>query len=74
MAEIISTKPAWYRSSYSAQQGNCVEARSDASVWVRDSRRPFRAPLSFPAGAWSDFVARMHTDRPAGRPADGPTG
>ncbi|MEU8131973.1 DUF397 domain-containing protein [Streptodolium elevatio] len=62
MAEIISIKSAWRRSSYSGNSGNCIEARSDTSVWVRDSRRPLVAPLGFPAGAWSDFVARIHTD------------
>lgn len=60
MAEIISTKPAWRRSSYSGT-GNCLEARSDASVWVRDSRRPFQAQLTFTADVWSAFLARMHS-------------
>lgn len=61
MAEIISTEPAWHRSSYSGST-NCVEARAETSVLVRDSRRPFRAPLTFPAGAWSDFVAELPVD------------
>ena len=50
---------AWIKSSYSGSDNNdCVEAAaSTAAVHVRDSKNAHGPQLSFPAGAWSEFVS-----------------
>ncbi|MFD7135669.1 DUF397 domain-containing protein [Streptomyces sp. NPDC059894] len=49
---------AWIKSSYSgAEGGECVEvAGTGEAVWVRDSKRPVEARLSFSVEAWGGFV------------------
>ncbi|SCK19444.1 DUF397 domain-containing protein [Streptomyces sp. WMMB 322] len=50
---------AWIKSSYSGSDDNdCVEAAAaTASVHVRDSKNAHGPRLTFPAGAWSEFVS-----------------
>ncbi|MEU1690698.1 DUF397 domain-containing protein [Streptomyces hirsutus] len=59
----------WRKSSFSGGgDGNtCVEiATLPARIAIRDSKRPTHGPLSFPAGAFADFVATLKaTDVPA---------
>ncbi|MFE4519341.1 DUF397 domain-containing protein [Kitasatospora sp. NPDC056783] len=54
---------AWHKSSYSAQQGQCVEVAigSSGQVPVRDSKDPEGPALAFPVGAWSSFVAAIRS-------------
>ncbi|MFE6056766.1 DUF397 domain-containing protein [Kitasatospora sp. NPDC056446] len=53
----------WRKSSYSAQQGQCVEVAlgSPAQVPVRDSKDPEGPTLAFPADAWSSFVIAVRS-------------
>ncbi|WP_405881409.1 DUF397 domain-containing protein [Streptomyces sp. NBC_01136] len=55
----------WFKSSYSAQNGECIETRRAASegVDVRDSKSPLGPVLNFSDGAWVDFVAEVKGDR-----------
>ncbi|MEU2981912.1 DUF397 domain-containing protein [Streptomyces hirsutus] len=59
----------WQRSSFSGSGdgNNCVEiATLPARIAIRDSKRPTHGPLSFPAGAFANFVATLKaTDVPA---------
>ncbi|MFE7562103.1 DUF397 domain-containing protein [Kitasatospora sp. NPDC057500] len=50
---------AWRKSSYSAQQGQCVEVAigSPGRVPVRDSKDPEGPALAFSTSAWQSFVA-----------------
>ncbi|MER8105227.1 DUF397 domain-containing protein [Kitasatospora sp. NPDC059811] len=57
------TKPkisarGWYKSSYSAQANECVEAGNVVAggMAVRDSKDPSGPALVFPADAWSAFL------------------
>ncbi len=47
----------WYKSSYSAQTGECVEVATlpDGAV-VRDSKDPDGPVLTFTADAWRAFI------------------
>ncbi|MFF9096301.1 DUF397 domain-containing protein [Streptomyces sp. NPDC014776] len=51
----------WTKSSYSTGNGACVEIKSPvvAAMAVRDSKVPQGPILSFPAEAWSAFVASV---------------
>ncbi len=47
----------WTKSSYSGQQGNCVETRRALSeVLIRDSKDPQGPVLAIPEAAWAKFV------------------
>lgn len=53
---------SWRKSSYSGDNGNCVEVRPDLSgVAVRDSKKPGPV-LNFPNANWQAFTvtARAH--------------
>ncbi|OIJ69923.1 DUF397 domain-containing protein [Streptomyces mangrovisoli] len=50
----------WTKSSYSAGNGACVEVKSPtANLAVRDSKVHEGPVLSFPAEAWTAFVASV---------------
>jgi hypothetical protein len=47
----------WRKSSYSADQGDCVEvAWPDRDVAVRDSKQPAGPTLAFPTRTWQAFL------------------
>lgn len=51
---------AWRKSSYTAQQGECVElADVHRIVAVRDSKDPNGPKLIFPRGAFAQFTASV---------------
>ncbi|MFF8768673.1 DUF397 domain-containing protein [Kitasatospora sp. NPDC015120] len=52
---------AWRKSSYSAQQGQCVEVMigSSGQVPVRDSKDPEGPALAYSTDAWQSFVAAV---------------
>ncbi|WP_326796630.1 DUF397 domain-containing protein [Streptomyces sp. NBC_01808] len=56
----MSSRPEWFKSSYSGQNGECVEVRlgTDA-IGVRDSKDPAGGVLAVDAAAWADFVAAV---------------
>lgn len=54
------TEPQWRKSSYSGQNGGCVEVALDrAAVLVRDSKAPTLPGHSYPASAWQAFVRHL---------------
>lgn len=55
------SEPRWFKSSYSAQQGDCVEVAflPSGETGVRDSKNPGAGHLSFSATAWSAFLAGL---------------
>lgn len=55
---MADRRSAWFKSSYSAQNGECVEVRLDVErMAVRDSKREDGPRLAFSPDAWSAFVA-----------------
>ncbi|MFG2138950.1 DUF397 domain-containing protein [Streptomyces sp. NPDC048650] len=55
---------AFRKSSYSGQEGNCVEVADDAPgvIPVRDSKAPGGPHLVFAAHAWTAFVETLKSD------------
>ncbi|HKB30663.1 MAG TPA: DUF397 domain-containing protein [Streptosporangiaceae bacterium] len=53
----------WRKSTLSAYNGNCVEARASgpATVQVRDSKDPHGPTLTFTRAAWRAFLAEVKT-------------
>lgn len=51
---------AWFKSSRSSSNANCVEVRfTGDEVGVRDSKDPDGPALAFEAEAWSDFLRTL---------------
>ncbi|MFE6857420.1 DUF397 domain-containing protein [Nocardia sp. NPDC057668] len=50
---------AWFKSSYSRPNSDCVEAvhLSNGAVGVRDSKNPAGPALLFEGAAWDEFLA-----------------
>jgi hypothetical protein len=58
MAMLVSIPTRWVKSSYSANNGNCVEvAATRALTGVRDSKCADGPVLAFPAARWAAFLA-----------------
>lgn len=54
----------WRTSTYSAQEGECVEvAPLSHATGVRDSKVPARGHMNIPAAAWRDFVRTLKQAR-----------
>ncbi|MFE2413553.1 DUF397 domain-containing protein [Kitasatospora sp. NPDC059408] len=63
MAKPEISARGWYKSSYSAQANDCVEAGLviAGGMAVRDSKDPSGPALVFPAEAWNVFVSAVKT-------------
>lgn len=60
------TEAAWRTSSYTANNGNCVEVADIPEVdgtAVRDSKNRHLPPARVSRTAWSTFVTAVATDR-----------
>jgi hypothetical protein len=54
------SRAAWRKSSYSADQTNCVEvAAARNMIAVRDSKNPDGPILAFTSAAWATFLATI---------------
>lgn len=61
----MTESPRWFKSSYSTNGGECIEAAANlvAVVPVRDSKDPGGPVLTFSAEAWAAFIADVKSDR-----------
>jgi Domain of unknown function (DUF397) len=51
---------AWRTSSYSKANGNCLEAgQGRDAIGLRDTNDPDGPVLTFSAGTWRAFIARL---------------
>ena len=54
----------WRKSSYSSDDGNCVEVTNlDRQRAVRDSKNPTAAMLTFTAVQWTAFTAGVKDEQ-----------
>ncbi|MEU6391738.1 DUF397 domain-containing protein [Streptomyces sp. NPDC046939] len=55
----------WRKSSYSGDNGACIEIAEPASdvVYVRDSKDTDGPKLAFTGSAWLGFIADVRADR-----------
>jgi hypothetical protein len=60
MTDIDLSRADWHKSSYSGQNGNCVEVATNVPgiVAVRDSKNPDRPVLVVTADAWRAFIVQ----------------
>ena len=60
MTHIGLSRADWHKSSYSSQNGNCVEVATNLPdlVAVRDSKDPEGSVLVVSADAWRAFIAQ----------------
>jgi Domain of unknown function (DUF397) len=58
MTEIDLSRAEWQKSSYSSQDGNCVEVARNLPglVAIRDSKEPDEARLVVSREAWQVFI------------------
>jgi hypothetical protein len=63
MPQIDLSRAEWRKSSYSSQDGNCVEvaANLSANVAARDSKDPAGPALLIPRDAWRRFIQSLRT-------------
>jgi Domain of unknown function (DUF397) len=64
MNEIDLSRAEWHKSSYSSQDGNCVEVATDmtGTVAVRDSKDPQGPALAVSSHDWQVFVRRIKSE------------
>jgi Domain of unknown function (DUF397) len=53
----------WRKSTYSVENGNCVEVASAGTVMIRDTQDRDGMTLSVPAPAWRAFTAEVQETR-----------
>ncbi|PNE13094.1 DUF397 domain-containing protein [Amycolatopsis sp. BJA-103] len=51
----------WFVSSYSGENGNCVEVKFGSEVRVRDTKNRPGGELSFSGREWRAFTAHLTT-------------
>jgi hypothetical protein len=58
-------RATWRKSSFSGDQGNCVEVAGGLSgrTLVRDSKSPTGPRITFSAGAWRSFLTTVQPGR-----------
>ncbi|WP_078960404.1 DUF397 domain-containing protein [Streptomyces sp. NRRL WC-3618] len=64
---MSSQRTTWFKSSYSGQNGECIEVRrGTAGFEVRDSKNPRGAVVGVDAVAWLSFLAGVERVVPRG--------
>jgi uncharacterized protein DUF397 len=52
----------WRKSTYSVENGNCVEVTAAGTVLIRDTQDRDGVTLAIPARAWRSFAAQLRAD------------
>jgi len=64
MTDTDLSRAEWRKSSYSSQNGACVEVATNlpGTVALRDSKDPAGSGLLIPAAEWRAFVSGLKAD------------
>jgi uncharacterized protein DUF397 len=64
MNETDLSRAEWHKSSYSSQDGNCVEVATNLprTVAIRDSKDPEGPAMLIRAAEWRAFVRGLKAD------------
>ncbi len=63
MIAIDLSRAVWRTSSYSGQNGNCIQVTSPGpAIAVRDSKNPDGPKLMISPGAWRKFARRVRAE------------
>ncbi|MFJ9557313.1 DUF397 domain-containing protein [Nocardiopsis sp. NPDC101807] len=60
---MTKREPHWHKSSYSAQEGSCVEVAEGEAVLVRDTQNRVLGHIDYTAEAWASFLRGVTTHR-----------
>lgn len=62
--EMQGNRSGWFKSSYSMQNGDCVEVRNQdvSGMGLRDSKVPNSPVLTFTATEWTMFIRGVQAD------------
>ncbi|MYR31423.1 DUF397 domain-containing protein [Nocardiopsis alba] len=58
----MTSEITWHKSTYSGQQGHCVEVSEGPTTGVRDTRHRGLAELSVPASEWTALLSTLRTN------------
>ncbi|OLT24900.1 DUF397 domain-containing protein [Nocardiopsis sp. CNR-923] len=53
----------WHKSSYSGNQGHCVEVAEGVTTAMRDTQNRDLGHLDMPAGEWAALLTSVRTTR-----------
>jgi hypothetical protein len=60
-----SPRTEWFKSSYTTENGLCLEARRTPSgIDLRDSKNPTGPRLRLPAASWATFLSEIRSPQP----------
>lgn len=61
----VTTHLTWRKSSYTANNGNCVEVAvlPAGGIWVRDSKHLQSPQIAVSASVWRSFVTALNCPR-----------
>ncbi|WP_410652130.1 DUF397 domain-containing protein [Amycolatopsis sp. cmx-4-54] len=64
MTEQRPQRREWFVSSYTGEQGNCVEVWLDSTVRVRDTKDRQGGEITMSASAWRGLLAHLVATMP----------
>lgn len=64
MSEQRPERRKWFVSSYTGEEGNCVEVWLDSTVRVRDTKDRHGPELTMSAASWRALLGHLKTTKP----------
>ncbi|AFR06619.1 DUF397 domain-containing protein [Nocardiopsis alba] len=55
----MTSETPWHKSTYSGNQGHCVEVAEGPTTHIRDTQHRALAELNLPAHEWSAFLTTL---------------
>ncbi|MFB8766437.1 DUF397 domain-containing protein [Nocardiopsis alba] len=58
----MTSETPWHKSSYSGQQGHCVEVAEGPTTHIRDTQNRDQAQLSVSGSEWTALLSTLRTN------------